>query len=470
MRAIAEKLCLAALALAIAAAVAQQAVARPGAKPPKPDPKLEKQRAALVQQAADLLKAGRPADAKAVLDRCAQLEGLDADKRFGARALAAGVTGLTDLAAMRRQIARAAKADKPSAAARSAAFEQGAKLFNGAGRYGVVREFLRLAGELVAAKPPNAYRCRYMAAPPLGAAGWALSKLLDDPKVREARFGPYDKAHAERLVTDVSGDRGAQKGGGADKQRPTAFAMVYDARGWHIFVLSTEPDAEKIRNAGGSAGSLEMAFSPGFEGACYYQWIANLAGNDFSLYDWDSPHRHFRSLKGSLRCETIGLTGAFGTYVFIPWTSLYDKLPLDGGRWPFSVIRWKTGGGVTWGGKVHEIGRWGLVAWDKPTDQQKRAIRLGVVKRAWGRYRKARAAHARYWQDAEVGDPAFYKNALAPAIQRLDKHGEVLDNADKLTAPQIARLFADAVGHWMEFDYDVAALRAEYLRSRLMNP
>ncbi|MGB2822919.1 MAG: hypothetical protein WBF17_18190 [Phycisphaerae bacterium] len=458
------------LVFVVVSAVARQAVAQPRKPAGKADIELEKQRVALIRQAEGHLETGDHAAAKATLDRCAELKGLGGDKRFAAKALAAGAAGVADLAVMRRQIDRLVAAGKVPAAARAAAFEHGAKLFNGAGQYGVVREFLRLGAELVAAKPRNVYRCRFLADPPLGAAGWALSTLLDDPKYREARFGPYSKAHAEGLVTDVSGQRGAQQGGEGDDDRPTAFYMAYNARGWHMFVLSREPDIQAIGDRGDRAGTLEMAFSPGFEGACYYQWIANLAENDFHLYDWDSPHRNFRSLKGSLRCETIPLPGAFGTYVFIPWMSLYDKLPMDGGKWPFSVIRWKKGGGVTWGGKVHEIGRWGLVEWDKPTPQQKLAIQTAIVKRAWGAYRKARAARQRLWQDPEVGDPAFYKAALAPAIQRLDKYGEPLDKADKLTAEQVARLVTEAVPDWMEFDYAVAELRAEYLRKQLMKP
>jgi len=459
MRNLAYPLCVAILACTATVPAASKKASQP-----------EKQRVALVQEALGHLKAGRAADAKAVLDRSAGLVGLTAEQRFASQALAAGAVGVGNLDAMRADIPRAVAAGEVSAAARAAAFEAGAKLFLDAGQYEVVREFLALADRLVAARPRNVYRCRYLADAPLGAAGWAISRWLKDPKLREARFGPYDKAHAEKLVTDVAGDRGVQEGGGSKTQRATAFYMVYDARGWHVFVLSDEPDIEAITNAGGSAGSLEMAFSPGFEGACYYQWIANLAENRVSLYDWDSPHRHFRSLKGQFRCETVALKGAYGTYIFIPWTVLYDKLPIDGGRWPFSVIRWSKDGGITWGGKVHEIGRWGLVEWEKPTPAQRQAIQAGIVRRAWGRYVKARTALSEHWQDPEVGDPAFYKEALAPEIQRLDKYGTVLVGPGELTAAQVARLLTEAVPHWMEFGYAVSELRADALRKRLLAP
>ena len=451
-------------------ATAMLAPAEPvrAAKKPARTP-AEKQRLALVAEAFEQLKAGETAAARAALDRSAAVAGIAAERRFESKVLAAGAAP-GDPAALRKAIRREVAAAKASPAAQADAFDQGAKRFNGAGRYGVAREFLRLGAALRRTPPKNTYRCRFRADVPLGAAGWALSKLIDDPAYREARFGPYDKAHAERLVTDVSGDRGVQKGGGADKNRGTAFAMVYDARGWHIFVVSQEPDIEGIRNRGARAGALEMAFSPGSDGACYYQWIADLAGNTVSLYDWDSPHRHFRSLKGKLRCETVALGGAFGTYIFIPWEALYDKLPLAGGRWPFSVIRWKTGGGVTWGGKVHEIGRWGLVAWDKPTDPQKRAIQLGIVQKAWGAYGKSRSALTRRWQDPEVGDPAFYREAVEPMIRRLDEQGKALKDPEKLSAADVTRLFDRAVPHWMEFGYDVSEARSEYLRKRLLAP
>jgi len=310
----------------------------------------------------------------------------------------------------------------------------------------------------------NTYRCRCMDEAPLGAAGWHLSGLAESDEYCESRFMPYDEKAAERLVADVNVDRPAQSAGGDKPQRDTSFGMVYDARGWHIYIRCSEPNVDRILDRGEKAGSLEMAFQPGDEGGGYYQWLIDLARGTVNVVDWDSPHRHYRSLAGALTAETIALDGAFGTRVFIPWWALYDKLPAGDEAWPFSIIRWMPGGGVTWGGKVHEIGNWGVVEWEAPADAQRLAILKKIVARAWGSYAQVREELSPLWSDTVVGDPEFHRKVLAPAIARLDARGAGLDGPADVT---IDALFRDAVPEWMEFGYVVDELRRTYLEDSM---
>lgn len=399
---------------------------------------------------------------------------LSAKERFQAHAVIAGLRAIDEGSAVSRREIEEAQRELAKhglkAADRLAAFDYGAKCFMKLRNHKIAREFLALGDGLLADEPPKVYRCRYMENAPLGAAGWALSPLLNDKAYRESRFGDYNQQDAARLVTDATVERAFTR----DKKKSyyfehTGFYMVYDRAGWHIFVLSGEPNAERVLADGASSGSLEMYFSPGHKGETYYQWIIELPKGKLHLYDWSSPHLHFRRLEGLFRTETIAFGKNWGTYIFIPWEALYDKLPLDSERWPFGVIRWTPAGGITWGGKVHEIGKWGLVDWQKPAPQQGLAIKRNVLRKAWGKYQRSRQTQETFWTDDERGDPEFWNRALKPVLERLDGHGETLKAPEELADQDVELLFKNAIGDWMEFDYLVSELRSAWIERKLFS-
>lgn len=315
------------------------------------------------------------------------------------------------------------------------------------------------------------YNCRYVENAPLGAGGWLASKMLNDKENREARFSDYNKKSAAMLFADITAGRST--GSGKKKLKDyylqnTAFYMVYNDKGWHIFFLSGEKNIENILADGKSAGALEVFFTPGLSGESYYQWISSLPDGKTSVYDWNSPHRDYRYLKDHLKTDTVISKEQIGTYVFIPWEALYDKLPLDGKAWRFSMIRWSPGGGFTWGGRVHETGQWGHIQWQKPSPEQTLKIKKNIVRRAWAKYNKTKNKLLSFWTDKELGDTDFYNKDLKAAVVRLDQPKVLMDSPDKLTAEQINELYKNYVHDWMEFDFMVAELRREYLENRLL--
>lgn len=314
------------------------------------------------------------------------------------------------------------------------------------------------------------YDCRYVENAPPGAGGWFTSEMLKDKENREARFSDYNKKSAAMLFADITAGRSAASG--KKKLRDyylhnTAFYMVYNDKGWHIFFLSGEENIEDILADGKSAGALEVFFTPGLNGESYYQWISSLPDGKTSIYDWNSPHRGYRYLKDYFKTETVVSKKRIGTYVFIPWEALYDKLPLDGEAWRFSMIRWSTGGGFTWGGRVHETGQWGHIQWRKPSPEQTLKIKKNIVRRAWAKYNKTKKELLSFWTDKELGDPDFYNQYLKAAVFRLDQPKGLMSAPDKLTGEQINELYKKYVHDWMEFDFMVAELRRGYLGNRL---
>jgi len=353
---------------------------------------------------------------------------------------------------------------------RYAALDNAAKTMTRLRDYERARELLALADALAAPKPKKTYRCAYMEQVPLGAGGWALSDFIKDPANREARFEDYDQDAADMLFSDITVERSVTSDAArkAYYLENTAFYMAYDHVGWHMFVRCGEPDLEKMPADDRSAGALEMYFSRGHKGGTYFQWIIPLPRGKCASFEWDSPHRFFRPLKDYMRAETVVFGDTIGAYIFVPWEALYNKLPLNGGEWPFGCIRWTPAGGITWSGKVHEIGRWGLVEWEKPSPDQAAAIKTNIIKRAWSKYRKTRDFLSTHWNDEILGDPEFHDAVLRPAIERWDRCGDKITNLISSDRETVTALWQDVPG-LMEFKYEVETLRREYLADALLS-
>lgn len=337
----------------------------------------------------------------------------------------------------------------------------------------VARGFARQAATMAATPVPR-HTCRFMAQPPLGAAGWLTSDLLNHPDYRVDNFREYSRKDAEALVTDVNAERAVE----ADDEKKaayfeqTAFYMVYDTAGWHIFVLCGEPDLVGRMNRGENLGSLEMYFAPTPDHP-YYQWIIDLKDGRVSTYDWSSPHRDFRPAGPYLRTDTRILGNQIGVHIFFPWEMLYTVLPFDtAGPWLFEVIRWSPAGGLSWsGGRVHGTGKWGEIDWQAPPPSQLAEMRLDLLRKGWRSYRQVRRQRvADYWASRDFGDPGFVRDALTPVVKRLDDFGALLESADPPTGETVERLFREALGDWMAFDDTIAALRRRYLEQRFTAP
>jgi hypothetical protein len=337
----------------------------------------------------------------------------------------------------------------------------------------IARGFARQAAAL-AANPVPRHTCRFMAQPPLGAAGWLASDLLNHPDYRVGNFREYSQKDAAALATDVNAERVV---GAADDKRAayfehTAFYMVYDTAGWHIFVLCGEPGLAGRMTRGDTLGSLEMYFAPTPDHP-YYQWIIDLKDGKVSAYDWSSPHRDFRAAGPYLRTDTRILGNQIGVHIFFPWEMLYNALPFDtAGPWLFEVIRWSPAGGLSWsGGRVHNTGKWGEIDWQAPPPGQLAQIRLDLLRKGWRSYRQTRRQRvADYWASRDFGDPGFMREALTPAVKRLDDFGAQLESVDPPANEIVERLFREALGDWMAFDYTIAALRRRYLEQRFTAP
>ncbi len=235
--------------------------------------------------------------------------------------------------------------------------------------------------------------------------------------------------------------------------------MVYNAQGWYIYIHCQDPDIQSRVDLQKDI-SLEMFFSPGLEKVPYYQMIVRQLKRSTNHYDWGMPHRHYRSVKESVRVESLPLDTGLATFIFIPWDDLYDRVPLDGEHWRFSLMRW--GPSVTWGGKVHDTGNFGIIHFATPTKSQREKIERRVLRTAWFKFQANAKKATTFWSDEELGDLDFYQGTLKPVIEQYTSLGESLGDVADWDAQSVQKASA-VLEDWMEFEYKIAELRTEYL-------
>lgn len=304
--------------------------------------------------------------------------------------------------------------------------------------------------------------CPWIEDPPEGVWAWAHSERVAKGQGKESRFVPYNSEAAKGLVLDANVARDVPAAPSSAPGSESSFYTVCDDRGWFVYVQCMEPDIQKLRDEGKDV-ALEIFFAPGMQEVPYYQlMVAQLQGTA-RFVDWGMPHRGYRSLKDRVRVESLPVKGGAGTFLFLPWEALYDRLPLDGGTWRFTVIRWKPA--MTWGGNVHDTGNFGLVRFPKPTPAVREAVERRVLRAAWGRFRREAAKQASLWNDAKVGDPEFFEAALKPVVERETAFAKELGDPDAWDAATVKKGWSH-LRDWMEFGYVVSDLRREHLLAR----
>lgn len=228
------------------------------------------------------------------------------------------------------------------------------------------------------------YNCQYMKNPPFGVDAWSKSEIVSSGKNKENRFLPYNSKAANGLILDATAVRKIYKDQ-STKGRETSFYMFYNERGWYIYIQCDEPKIEEYIDNNKDI-ALEIFFCPGLHDVPYYQMIVHQMTNKTDFYDWGMSHRNYRSLKDRIRVESMPVKAGFGTFLFVPWNVLYDRLPLNGNLWRFSLMRW--GPSMTWGGKVHDTGNFGLVRFQKPSSEITAGIMKSIVRYAKSKFKR----------------------------------------------------------------------------------
>ena len=151
-------------------------------------------------------------------------------------------------------------------------------------------------------------------------------------------------------------------------------------------------------------------------------------------------------------------------YFAVSWKIYATRIPTANSVWDFEPMFWGRKGNCSWNGlkTIHGRSSWGHLAFGL-TDAERRLILRSVIVAA----RKAYEAEKRpigscgRWQNAEVGDPAFYESVLKPVVENLDAAAaRVSADMDDETVDELAKT---ALPSWHNFKFEVQRLRADYL-------
>lgn len=281
---------------------------------------------------------------------------------------------------------------------------------------------------------------------------WVQSQYFNNPQYKETRFGVYWPG------TPIP------PGG----PRETSFYMVYREDGLYMFFQANEWENDANGNLKGS--DFEFFVVPGEGDLPYHQMIVPTNGGPIQYYEWQTEYRDNRPLKGSARVNTGQIPTGWGTVVVIPWENVYDSLPLEGGNWQFNLIRWSPSDGQTWGGHVHQPGKFNLLHFQAPSAEQRMAIQKYVLTKAWNKFQATSAELTEYWsQNPLTKDAVFYNRIVLPLIAEGSAKGAPMSRLASLNAEETDQLFQHA-GDWMELRYNVEDRRQTYVKKSLMDP
>ena len=347
---------------------------------------------------------------------------------------------------------------------------EAARYFVKIGRNDVAEKLYNERQKLFNPVKRNELSVRYVKNAPDDVGSWLASPLLKDLSNRGNVTSEYGAKEAAFLVTDVmaAGRNVGDSSVKADKE--TYFYVCYDEYGIHLFFVGVDSKVKDVMAKRINGSGYEMYLALG-EGGPSYQWLFDQPKDNLYSPPWNSPHEYYRNLNDYVDISSRPVENGIATAMNFSWDLAYDRLPENGDLWPFELIRWTRGGGVTWGGKsVWQIGNWGRLKFEGLDDEVLTRIRSIIIYKALARYNEQKIARSggaiAIWQDEELGDPDFYKQCLAPEVERLDQLSKLVgDEMDKAT---VDKLWVEAVPVWFDFEYKAAKLREDYLRNNFI--
>jgi hypothetical protein len=330
--------------------------------------------------------------------------------------------------------------------------------------------------EMLPQLPTATIDCAFTPNAPSDVGSWLASPLLNDTKSTAKLDRPYGDNLKALVVTDAA--TSGRNAGTSDKytgDADTDFHIACDAQGIHFFFDARDSHAREVLDGLVSGGSFEMYLAPG-KNQAYYTFLPRLPNGTISTapgaFITMYPNSGFRlpsTDDGTLRNSILPTKDGFGVSLFLSWELFYDKLPTDGTKWQFESIRWTRSGGRSFAGSqsVHNRSSWGDIVFSGMTPENLIAIKRAIIFKAVAKYRAAKKITSPVGRraDAELGDTAFYQSQVAPLLARLNKYADKVNQ--NMTPTDVETIFTEAVPGWMEIDYHVAALRKQYLETKL---
>ena len=314
--------------------------------------------------------------------------------------------------------------------------------------------------------PDKTYTVRMSPVRILGLGSWDAAAKVVKPGTEKLDRGYGGDASC--LWTDVATQRGTV---GADAKKRYARAPEWQAMadewGLHFRLEVFDEKAAEIAQGLAAAGSLEAYLAPG-ENTPYYAFIHSFETGGMTVYNpvYSQPdHREIDERdRANCREEVICTAESVVLYFAVSWKPFATRIPTAAAVWEFEPMFWGRKGNCSWNGlrTIHGRSTWGCLAFELTAADRSMILRPVIVaaRKAYEAEKRPTGACGR-WQNAEVGDPAFYENVLKPVVERLDADAaRVAVDMDDETVDELAKT---ALPGWHNFKFEVQRLRADYL-------
>lgn len=279
---------------------------------------------------------------------------------------------------------------------------------------------------------------------------WYNSDFFDNPDYKENRFVQY------WWETPI------EPGG----PRDTGLYAAYREDGVYIFFQSNEQELDTngvLKNS-----SIELFVKYGLGDLPYHQMIFETNGSAVNYYEWQTEYRDNLPLKGNAVLTNEQIPTGWGSVLYIPWKAAYKYVPLDGEDWEFAMIRWSPSHSPTWGGKVHQVGRFNTFDIEEPSPAVRTAIQKNVIQQAWQSFNASVSELQAEWLNGDADDANFYNTLVLPLIAQGQANGSQIPNLNSLSAAEIDELYAHIDG-WFEIKRDAEDKRAAYILDKLFD-
>ena len=314
--------------------------------------------------------------------------------------------------------------------------------------------------------PCKTYTVPFSPVPILGLGSWDAAAAVAKPGTAKLDRGYGGDASC--LWTDVATQRGAvDADAGKRYARAPEWQAMADEWGLHFRLEIFDEKAPEITLGLASAGSLEAYLAPG-PNTPYHAFLHSFEPGGMTVYNpvYSQPDHREIDAKDRANCreEVAHENGSVILYFAVSWKNYATRVPTADSVWDFEPMLWGRKGNCSWNGlrTIHGRSSWGRLAFAL-SDAERRRILRPVIAAACKSYEAAKGptGASGIWRNAEVGDPAFYEDVLAPLVEKLDASAaRVSADMDDATIDELAET---ALPAWHDFKFTVQSLRAEYL-------
>ena len=357
-------------------------------------------------------------------------------------------------------------------------------LLNYARRDDTLRALVKYNESFFAEAPRRTFKVKFFDTPLAGMADFLTNLGKIEMQLLDRPFG----GQTDMLYTVVGlGDnstvvaetaKNAAAKAAASKKEPTKLRIAADDTGIHFLFEIKTGDARKIESGIVNGGNFESYIAPG-ENQPYYCLMHDVSPNAFlQVYDTTYDTTGYRRINSDTPASRLLTSSQLKctddtvfVYQWLSWENFADHIPENGDEYEFDTVFWSPGN-PTWNGckDLHARSSWGRLSFDLPGNARAKILRR-IIFRAANAYQREKKCENRFegaiekWSDPVLGDAEFYEARVAPYVEKLDKHLDLL-KVDMSDA-DVIKVAEEALPCWRDIVFTLQRMHRDWIEEKL---